>query len=232
MGCFASGGTRTNDLPARVHGIGDAEGAAEGAEIDHPGLLSPQEGMDSSVAGHQTPPDDLAAAVQCQSNAFGAAEGAEIDHPARLRPRKGTACVLGRETQPDDLAVVVDRRNLAVSAAEGAEVDGNEEYPAGRPGAFRDRREEHREHHHEHNLSRSRDAKDSAHDGLLCSGTPCRTIPTRKIPEECHSSAKSLPRREVCVLEMLLRGRTGQLELTVSSMCMGLHNRPDAVRRA
>src|SRR6267142_1248054 len=189
MSRFASGGTRTNDLTARVHGVGDAEGAAEAAEIDHPGLLSPREGMDSSVAGHQTPPDDLAAAVQCQSDAFG--------------------------------------------AAEGAEVDGNEEYQAGRPGAFRDRGEEHREHHHEHNLSRSRDAKDSAHDGLLCSGTPCWTIPARKIPEECHSSAKSLPRREVFVLEMLLRGRTGQLELTVSSMCMGLHShRPDAVRRA
>src|SRR6266850_7074310 len=188
MSRFASGGTRTNDLTARVHGVGDAEGAAEAAEIDH---------------------------------------------PARLRPRKGAACVLGRETPPDDLAVIVDRRNLAVGAAEGAEVDGNEKYHAGRPSAFRDRGEEHREHHHEHNLSRSRDAKDSAHDGLLCSGTPCWTIPARKIPEECHSSAKSLPRREVFVLEMLLRGRTGQLELTVSSMCMGLHShRPDAVRRA
>ena len=86
MCCFASGGTRTDDLTARVHCVGDAEGTAEGAQIDHSGLLSPQEGMDSGIAGNQAPPDDLAAGVHCQSDALGAAKGAEIDHPARLRP--------------------------------------------------------------------------------------------------------------------------------------------------
>src|SRR5207249_1950220 len=104
-----------DDLAAVVDPEGKAEAAAEGAEIDHPALHRPREGMQSAVGGFG-PADDLAAVVDRLGHAEAAAEGAEIDHPALHRPRKRMISAAGDGlAEADDLAAGIDPVGLALA---------------------------------------------------------------------------------------------------------------------
>src|SRR5205085_932521 len=95
-----------DDVASCVDGDGLAVGAADGAEVDHPALPRPGEGMEADAAGGSAVAGHLAAWAHVDGDAEGAAEGAEVDHPARLGPREGVSDSGGGSAPADDLTAV------------------------------------------------------------------------------------------------------------------------------
>jgi hypothetical protein len=100
-----------------------AGGAPERAEVDHPALLRPGEGV-GFASGSRAIADDLAGLVHRLGVARRATERAEVDHPALPRPGEGMSGDIPDDLAPaDHLAAVVHRTCEAVGAPEGGEVD-------------------------------------------------------------------------------------------------------------
>src|SRR5919197_3420157 len=66
---------RAGDVAACVDGLGEAVGAAERAEVDHPAGLSPGEGVEGAVGGDVAEADHLTARVHVVGEAHVTAEG-------------------------------------------------------------------------------------------------------------------------------------------------------------
>src|SRR5437660_1665361 len=108
----------SRDLTAvvdRVTGVGCAEGPPEGAEIDHPGVGRPQEGV-KVARGGLTGPRDLTPVVDACADTYGTAEGSEINHPGVGLPQEGVLSARGSVTAAHDLAAVVDSGGFADGA--------------------------------------------------------------------------------------------------------------------
>jgi hypothetical protein len=88
-GLTAGNGALAHHLTAVVHRIGEARVAPEGAEVDHPALLRPREGMLTLIRGRGALADDLAALVQRMREAEITAQRAEID----WRRKRGATAV-------------------------------------------------------------------------------------------------------------------------------------------
>src|SRR5207245_9059348 len=79
--------TVADDRAARGHIDGDALGAAEGAEIDHPARAGPRDGVELPVVNGATVANDLAVVVHCVG-VSGPAESTQIDHSGLLSPHE------------------------------------------------------------------------------------------------------------------------------------------------
>src|SRR5438034_912261 len=95
-----------HDLAGVVECVGNATFTTESAEIDHPALLRPGEGVLAAAARFGSA-DDLARAIDSGGGAPTPAEGAQVDRTARLRPREGVVGAAARVGFADDLARVV-----------------------------------------------------------------------------------------------------------------------------
>src|ERR671936_247553 len=104
---MACRGARPDDVAACVDGGGAAVEAADCAEVDHPALLRPGEGMAGNerrgARDDRADADHLTARAHVAGDALGAtAEGAEVDHSARTRPRESGRLEVAGDTAVDD----------------------------------------------------------------------------------------------------------------------------------